>query len=131
MERDVNLDSFFADPKPKCCDPFPGLNLKFCWEVDSTYCSTCGRWLEHPYDHIKRAEKHSRECPNECCTPRPKFCMCGHNEVQHHKSMLLKSLMGKPEEEFLPLFHRMRKGPHNCEFCECAEWEPNYDGPCD
>lgn len=126
------MDSFFEDPKPKCCDPFPGLNLKFCWEVDSNYCTTCGRWLEHPADlNINRAERHTRECPNDRCGPRPKFCMCSHNDVQHYKCLPCNDLVGKSEEEVLAAFNRMMKGPHNCESCDCVNWTPNYDGYCD
>jgi hypothetical protein len=127
------MDSFFEDPRPKCCDPFPEMNLKLCWEADSNYCTTCGRWLEHPQDvGGLRAERHTKACPNEYCSgeSEPKFCTCGHNTQNHHKSMLLRD-MPEDEEEILKLIQRMRFGPHNCELCDCRNWQPNYDGLCD
>ena len=60
----------------------------------------------------------------------PKFCTCGHNAQNHHKSMLLRD-MPEAEDEILKLIQRMRFGPHNCESCACADWKPNYEGPCD
>lgn len=65
-------DSFFGF-KPKCCDPFPAVPI-FCGEADSTYCPTCGRWLESPVNLYqgkqyisKRSKRHSlKKCSEEC-----------------------------------------------------------------
>lgn len=120
-------DSFFENPRPKCCDPFPNHTPGFCGTVDGTYCVKCGRWLEQPFESIPREDRHSFKCPELTCIRDPKYCHCEHTARQHNKTVLLNSFMGKTEDEIEIMINKMMNGPHNCSECDCTNWNPDVE----
>lgn len=121
------MDSFFEPTN--CCETFPDKH-GFCWDYDANYCKTCNRWLEGPYEHLPRPDRHIC-CDNSYCTPRPTHCICSHDSKDHRKSFLLRDLMGLSEEDTTTFLERFASGPHNCDKCDCKSWTPDPEGPTD
>jgi len=128
-------DSYYQKPRPPCCDPFPGFNLSVCSEADSTFCTTCGRWLEPPVFnyhgldgsvkvvHVDRPKRHPEICTGWACRPDPICVGCKHSLKDHGRSIRCSSLSKMPKEESDKIFARFVNGPHNCSKCDCQNWK--------
>lgn len=118
MKNEIMADSYYQDPKPACCIKFIP---KFCGAADSTYCSTCGRWFEAPYDYIPRGESHEKNCSDIFCAPPAKCGACQHSLSDHGKSIKLKKLSQLSEQEIKNLMQNMMLGK-SCDKCDCEKW---------